>query len=88
MFVYPEWTVAYPLWGEHTPLEPEDLGISGRLGEDLRQWQADWEANVSLDSGWSSPSERSAREERGRELVDRLEAELLCRAQVVQRFMS
>jgi hypothetical protein len=74
----------FPLWmdkdGVKDNTDPKTLPLSAGLIEDLDEWRSRWDATYDLDdplnSGFSSPEEERAFQVDGEHLVARLRAEL------------
>lgn len=61
---------APPLWTDHGPVTPEDLGLSRDLSEKIRAWADEWEHGGGEES---SEAEFGAR---GEALARQIQAEL------------
>jgi len=83
--VFPEWVTGWPLWesfNEDYRLTGPALGLSRGLSDALDAWNESWrvrQEEAPIPEGW---------EERGRHLVQLLQAELEGVAEVRPEFMS
>lgn len=82
VFVWPEWTVVDPVWGDGEELTLADVGASHRLTERMWAWREQWELNFSLDDGWPTVKMREEWFERGHALTQELASELAGRFEV------
>ena len=77
-----EWGHPWPLW-ENGPISPEELGLSARLADGLRDWRARWEELQSATIAWTEPGSREKWEEWGDTLFDELQEETQGSATIV-----
>lgn len=68
----------WPVWEEvHEPADPAELpNLSDELGLDLRGWAEQFQSNFSFESDWNPQFDHEHYLRLGRELADRLQAEL------------
>jgi hypothetical protein len=83
---FPDWGHAWPLWENSTDgydLCPEDLDVSEKLAQDLRQWHDDWSASFARSLEWSTEKVAERWRQSGDQLLARLQEEVWDFAEVV-----
>lgn len=73
--VFPDYGADWPLW-EDGLMFPDDYALSTELTAELRDWVDFWEANFHHLSGWNEPALRAGWIASGREITERLRAEV------------
>lgn len=85
--MFPEWTVALPLWESFTdnyPVEPGALGLANKLERELEAWNEEWQLHADTDN---TPHDWVPWEERGRVLYDEVCRQLHGIAEVRPEFL-